>query len=67
MDREKLIFRVCCEYLKRLLESLGEKNSSQKLRMTEKLLSKKNYMNLIETWSKNLLSVSTLQWAPRVT
>ena len=57
MDREKLIFRGSCEHLKRLLGSLGG-GSSQKWRMTEKLLSKKNDVNLTETWSKNL-SVST--------
>ena len=31
MDSEKLIFRVCCEHLKRLLGSLGGKTQQSKI------------------------------------
>lgn len=52
IDREKLIFSKSYEHLKRLLGRVGKKKKdSQKWRMKQKLVSKGNYVNLVETFS----------------
>lgn len=64
VDREKP--KQISEHLKRLLGRFGKKDGSQKWRMKEKLVNKRNDMNLIETLSTTFffLKVSALLWAP---